>query len=92
MKVLSFSFLVFFIWRKFDGPNANFHLPTKKRFLWKVTLSNTRQIKFVNFKKRFSQFSRKITAYADMLIMYINLPLHGNIQEFTDETVFCNCC
>ena len=38
--------------------------------------SNTRQIKFINFKKRFAQFGRKITAYSDMLLMHINLPAH----------------
>ena len=38
--------------------------------------SNTRQIKFINFKKRFAQFGRKITAYSDMLMMHINLPAH----------------
>ena len=38
--------------------------------------SNTKQIKFINFKKRFAQFGRKITAYSDMLMMHINLPAH----------------
>ena len=37
------------------------------------------------FKKRFAQFPRKITAYADILMMYINLPGYGHIQEFTNE-------
>ena len=70
---LSFYFLVFLIWRKFDMLNINFYLPTKKRFLWKLTLSNTRKITFVNFKKSFTQFYRKITGYGDILMMYINL-------------------
>ena len=43
------------------------------------TLFNTRQIKFVNFKKRFAQYRRKITSYADMLMMCINLPVHGHM-------------
>ena len=47
-----------------------------------------RQIKFVNFKKRFPKFRRKITGYADMLMVCINLPVHGYIQEFSKETVF----
>ena len=24
-------------------------------------------------------------------MMYIKLPVHGHIQEFAKETVFCNC-
>ena len=84
-------FFSFFIWRKCDMPIVNFYLSTRKRFLEKHTLSNTRQIKFVNFKHRFAQFHRKITGYTDMLMMHINLPAHGHIQEFTKVTVFCNC-
>ena len=81
-----------FIWQKFDTPNVNFYLPTKKRFLQKLTLSNTRQIKFGNFKKRFAQVRRKINGYADMLMIYINLPVHGHVKEmFSKETDFCNC-
>ena len=52
-----------------------------------LALSNTREIKFVNFKTCFTQFCRKITGYADMFMMYINLPVHGYIQKFTKETV-----
>ena len=92
IKSLSFYFLVFFIWQKFDTPNVNFYLPTKKRFIQIFTLSSTRQIRFVDFKKRFTQFCRNISCYADMLMMYINLLVHGHVQEFTKETVFCNCC
>ena len=33
---------------------------------------NTRQIKFLNLKKRFVQFRRKIIGYADMFMMYSN--------------------
>ena len=89
MKALTFYFFNFFflIWRKFATPNVNLHLPTKKRFLQKLTVSNTRSIKFVSF----AQFCRKINAYTDMFMMYINLSVHGNIQELTNETVFCNC-
>ena len=83
-----FLLLVFFIWRRFETPNVNSHLPTKQCFLEKLIRSNTIQIKFVNFKKRFAQFRRKITGYADMLMMYINYPLHGHIPKFTNETVF----
>ena len=83
-------FFSFFIWRKLDTPNVNFYLSTKKRFLQKHTLSNTRQIKFINFKHRFAQFHRKITDYTDMLIMYI-MPPHSHIQEFTKVTIFCYC-
>ena len=90
MKVLSFYFLVFLIWRESDTPNVNFYLPSKKRFLQKLTLSNARQIKCVSFKKRFAQFRIKVTGYSDMLMMYINWPMHGRIQKFTNETVFCN--
>ena len=64
----------------------NFYLPTKKRFLQKLALSDTRKVKFVNFKTCFTQFCRKITGYADMLMMYINLPVHGHIK-FTKEAV-----
>ena len=81
IEYLSFYFLVFLIWRKFDMLNINFYLPTKKRFLWKLTLSNTRKITFVNFKKSFTQFYRKITGYGDILMMYINLSVHGHIQS-----------
>ena len=49
------------------------YLPTKKRFLSKLTLPNTRKIKFVNFKMPFAQFHRKITGYADMLMKYRNI-------------------
>ena len=45
----------------------------------------------VNFKKRFAEFCRKTTGYADMLMMNFNLPVHGHIHEFTKETLFCNC-
>ena len=75
-----------FIWQKFDTPNVNFYLPTKKRFLQKLAISNTRKIKFVNFKMCFTQFCRKITGYTDdMLMMYIMM--HGHIPKFTKETV-----
>ena len=91
VKSLSFCFLVFFIWQKFDTPNVNFYLPTKKRFIQIFTLSNTRQIRFVDFKKCFTQFCRNISGYTDMLMMYIILLVHRHVQEFTKETVFCNC-
>ena len=55
------------------------------------TPSNARQCKFVNLKNCYAQFHRKTTAYADILMMYINLPVHGDIQDFTNETTFCNC-
>ena len=42
-------------------------------------------------KKRFVQFRRKITAYADMVMMYINSPVHSHIQKFANETIFRNC-
>ena len=87
IESLSFYFLAFFICRKCDTPNVNFYLPTKKRFLQKLALSNTRKIKFVNFKTCFTQFCRKITGYVDMLMMYINLPVHCHIHNFTEETV-----
>ena len=87
IESLSFYFLAFFICPKCDTPNVNFYLPTKKRFLQKLALSNTRKIKFVNFKTCFTQFCRKITGYADLLMMYINLPVHSHIQKFTKETV-----
>ena len=80
---LSFYILAFFICRKCDTPNVNFYFPIKKRFLQKFALSNTRKIKFVNFKTDFTQFCRKITGCADMLMMYINLPVHGHAQKFT---------
>ena len=88
IEYLSFYFLILLIWRKFDTLNINFYLPTKKRFVWKLTLSSTRKIKLVNFKKSFTQFYRKITGYADILMRYINLSVHGHIQEFTKGTVF----
>ena len=87
IESLSFYFLVFFICLKCDTPNVNFYFPTKKRFLQKLALSNTRKIKFVNFKTCFTQFCRKITGYADMLMMYIKLPVHGHIKKFTKEAV-----
>ena len=99
IESLSFHFLFlffFFIWQKPDMPNVNFYLLTKKYFLCKLILPNTRQIKFVDLKNRSVQFRRKIfkiqgfSGYLDMLMMYINLPVHGHIQEFTKETVFCN--
>ena len=30
------------------------------------------------------------SGYADMLMTYINLPVHVQIQEFIKETGFCN--
>ena len=66
---LSFCFLAFSIYRKSDTPNLNFYLPTKKTFFKKLALSNTRKIKFVNFKTRFTQFCRQITRYADMTVL-----------------------
>ena len=48
------------------------------------------KFKFVNFKPHFAQLRRKITGYADLLMMRINLLMHGLIQKFTKETVFCN--
>ena len=30
---LSFYCVIFFMWQKFDTPNVNFYLPTKKCFL-----------------------------------------------------------
>ena len=72
------------------------YLPTGKIFLQKLTPSNTRQIKSVNFKKRLAQFRRKIyknqcfSGYGDTLMRYINFPVHSHIQEFIKETVFCN--
>ena len=92
IESLSFYFLAFFICRKCDTPNVNFYLPTKKRFLQKLALSNTRKIKFVNFKTCFTQFCRKTTGYADMLMTYINLPVHGHIQKFTKETALMPPC
>ena len=87
IESLSFYFLAFFICPKCDTPNVNFYLPTKKRFLQKLALSNTRKIMFVNFKTCFTQFCRKITDYASMLMMYINLPVHGHTQKCTKKTV-----
>ena len=49
------------------------------------------KFKFVNFKAHFAKLRRKITGYADMLMMRINLPIHGLIQKFTKEALFCNC-
>ena len=37
-----------------------------------ITDFKTRQIKFLNLKKRFVQFRRKIIGYADMFMMYSN--------------------
>ena len=48
------------------------------------------KFKFVNFNPHFDQLWRKITGYADMLMMRINLPMHGLIQKLTKETAFCN--
>ena len=62
-----------------------------KNVFYKLTLSNTRNIKFVNFKMCFAQFCRKVTGYTDMLMMCINLHVLGHIQKFTKEIVFCNC-
>ena len=47
--------------------------------------------------ERLEQFQRKLIknqyffGYANMLMIYINLLVHGDIQKFTKETVFCNC-
>ena len=60
----------------------------KNVFLQKLTLFKTRKITFFNIKTRFGQVRRKITGYADVLMMYVNLPVHGHIQKFTKETVF----
>ena len=68
----------------------------KKHFLQKFTPSNTRQIKFVNFQKRLTQFCRKIcknqcfSGCDDTLMTYINFSVHGHIREFIKETVSCN--
>ena len=62
----------------------------KNVFVKKLTLSNTRKIRFVNFKTRFAQSRRKITGYAEMLMMCINLPVHSHIQKSTKDTVFCD--
>ena len=87
IESLSFYVLACFICQQCDPPNVNFYLPTKKCFLENFALSNTRKIKFVNFKTCFTQFCRKITGYADMLMMYIKLPVHGHIKKFTKEAV-----
>ena len=63
----------------------------RKTFFIETCTIQYKKIKFVNFKTRFTQFCRKITGYADMLMMYINLPVRGHIQKFTKETAFCNC-
>ena len=84
-------FKVFFIWRKFYTPNLNFYLPTKKHFLQKLTLSNTRQTKFVNFKSVLHNFAEKLLdTLIFLFMMCIIFLVHGHIQEFTKETVFCN--
>ena len=75
----------------------HFSNSNKKHFYRNLTPSNTGQIKLVNFEKRLAKIRRKIvktrciSVYADVLMMYINLPVHGHIQEFTKETAFCNC-
>ena len=75
IESLRFYFSVTFIQPKFDTPNVNFYLPTKKHFLQKLTPSNKRQIKLVNFEKRFAQFYKKIfksqcfSCYVDMIMM-----------------------
>ena len=75
----------------------HFSNSNKKHFYRNLTPSNTGQIKLVNFEKRLAKIRKKIlktqciSVYADVLMMYINLPVHDHIQEFTKETGFCNC-
>ena len=89
MKLLgeSFYFLAFHICGKCDTPNVNFYLPTKKRFYRNLHYPIQQRLSLLISKRCFTQFCRKITGYADMLMMYINLSVHDHIQKFTKESV-----
>ena len=61
-RKFKFYFLVFFICRKCDTPNVKFYLPTKKRFLKKLALSNTRRSSLFISKPVSHNFAEKLLA------------------------------
>ena len=88
IESLSFYFLAFYICRKCDTPNVSFYLPTKKRFFYRNLHYPIQERLSLLISKRVSHnFAKKLLAMLDMLMMYINLPVHGHIQKFTKETV-----
>ena len=94
---LSFSFLFFHLVKILYAKCKFLPSKRKKHFLWKLKPFNTRKIKIVNFKRRLWQFRRKIfknqcfSGYIDMLMAYIDFPVHVHTHEFLKGTGFCNC-
>ena len=91
IESLSFSFLFFHLVKILYAKCKFLPSKRKKHFLWKLKPFNTRKIKIVNFKEKISQKNQCFSGYIDMLVAYIDFPVHGHTHEFLKDTGFCNC-